>query len=309
MVYAPFWGSRYGTIAFKYACQVVKTLCILFRERPHCVLVMTPPVAACFAVWVYTLLTNARFIIDAHTAAFLVSPWSKLLFIHRFFSRRAITTIVTNRYLANIIESWGAKATIVEDVPVYFADPTSFAGNGRSVMTLVSTFTKDEPLGLFFDAVREIPNIDFFVTGNFEDASDDLLARKPRNVQLTGFLPDSQYVGLVLASDAIIALTTEDHTMQRAAYEAVYLGKPVITSNTELLRHAFHKGAVHVDMSLTSVQSGILEMKNNLKRYEGEVGELRAEKLARWDIVEDELRKLMNASGTAMPVNSRSVIG
>src|SRR5262245_59662694 len=49
MVYYPFWGSRYATIVFKYACQIAMTLRILFREKPSCVIVMTPPVASCFA--------------------------------------------------------------------------------------------------------------------------------------------------------------------------------------------------------------------------------------------------------------------
>ena len=62
-------------------------------------------------------------------------------------------------------------------------------------------------------------------------ATDQPGSAKPDNVRLTGFLPDSDYVGLILASDAVIALTTMDHTMQRGAYEAVYLGRPVITSN------------------------------------------------------------------------------
>jgi glycosyltransferase involved in cell wall biosynthesis len=309
MVYSPFWGSRYSTIVFKYACQTVMTLRILFREKPRCVIVMTPPVVACFAVWLYATITNSSYIIDAHTAAFLGSPWHKLLFIHRFFSRRAKTTIVTNRYLKNIVENWGARATIVEDVPVYFAAPSDFNTNGKCVMTLVSTFTKDEPLEVFFDAVRQISDIEFFVTGDFREAADSLVTRKPANVKFTGFLPDSEYVGLVLASDAIIALTTEDHTMQRAAYEAVYLGKPVITSNTELLRQAFHKGAVHVDISLASIQGGILQMKQNLRQYTTQIRELRSEKLARWNSVEQELRNLIKTSGDAVRVDSGSAIG
>ena len=43
MVYSPYWGSRYSTILVKYAVQGAKTLWILFRERPHAVLVMAHP--------------------------------------------------------------------------------------------------------------------------------------------------------------------------------------------------------------------------------------------------------------------------
>ena len=40
-----------------------------------------------------------------------------------------------------------------------------------------------------------------------------------------------------------MALTTEDHTMLRGAYEAIYQGTPIIVSNSALLRVAFNEGA------------------------------------------------------------------
>jgi glycosyltransferase involved in cell wall biosynthesis len=298
MVYSPIWGSRYLTAPFKYACQSFSTLRLLFRERPTCVIVMTPPLIACLVVWVYARLMKAEYIIDAHTAAFVESPWDRILFLHGFFSRRALTTIVTNEHLKGIVESWRANATIVTDVPLCFAPPKPMSFNGKCTMTFVSSFTKDEPLAVFLEAARQLPDIQFLITGNVKDADAKIMAQKPANVDFTGYLPDSEYVGVLLASDAIISLTTEEHTMQRGAYEAVYLGKPVITSNTHVLRHAFDKGTVHVEPTVEGIRQGVRNMQQNRARYASEVGRLRAEKLERWNTTEEKLRAFTSLSQT-----------
>ncbi len=148
-------------------------------------------------------------------------------------------------------------------------------------MTLACTFTRDEPIELFFRAAARVPDVDFHVTGNYRRADAAVLAAKPANVRLTGFLADGEYVGLLLASDAVISLTTLDHTMQRAAYEAVYLGRPVVTSNFDLLRRHFCKGAVHVGNTVEEIASGIVRMRDDLARFRSEVEELRREHLER----------------------------
>jgi hypothetical protein len=84
--------------------------------------------------------------------------------------------------------------------------------------------------------------------------------------------------------------------MQRGAYEAVYLRRPVIMSNTELLRRAFNKGCVHVDNTIESIITGVQEMKKNLEKYKIEVQSLRLEKLEQWKRNETELRTLLTKS-------------
>jgi glycosyltransferase involved in cell wall biosynthesis len=292
MVYSPGFGSHYATVPLKYLSQTFKTLHILFRERPRVVYVMTPPVFACLPAWIYCRLTGAAFVIDAHTGAFLDPRWKPLLFVHKWFSRAARTTIVTNEYMQDMVVKWGGVATIVRDVPVCFAEPARPNLNGACNMTLVCTFTRDEPIELFFRAAARLPDIRFHVTGDYRRANSRILDAKPDNVRLTGFLPDADYVGLVLASDAVISLTTLDHTMQRGAYEAIYLGRPVITSNFDLLRRHFHKGAVHVNNTVEDVVAGVCRMCDNIVRLRAEAEELRRERLEEWGRVEAHLRRV-----------------
>ena len=293
MVYSSRYGSRYLTVPFKYLSQAIRTLRILFRERPAAVFVMTPPVVACLPAWIYARLTGTMFVIDAHTGAFLDSRWKPLLFSHSGFSRAARTTLVTNEYMQRIVEGWNASATIVRDVPVCFAEPALARLEGECNMTLVSTFTRDEPIEMFFKAAAQLPEISFHVTGNYRRANARVLAGKPDNVRLTGFLADPDYVGLLLASDAVISLTTLDNTMQRGAYEAVYLGRPVITSNFDLLRRHFCKGTVHVDNTADDVVAGVQRMRANLDRFGAEIRDLREERLRDWNRIETDLRRLV----------------
>jgi len=297
MVYSPIWGSRYLTILFKYACQTARTLKILFSERPRTVFVMTPPVIACLPVWIYAKWAKAQYMIDAHTAAFVTPPWNKLLFLHGFFSRGAKVTTVTNSYLQSFVHRWRAKSLILSDVPVYLAGPAPRCERVEPHfrMTFVSSFTPDEPLGNFLLAAAKLPQFQFFITGNYKDADRNLVLSKSDNVHFTGYLSDAAYVELLRSSDAVISLTTEDHTMQRGAYEAVYLGRPVITSGFGILREAFPRGTVHVDNTPDAIVGGILRMQENLTQYVSEVEDLKNEKLERWKKLESEIGELLRA--------------
>jgi glycosyltransferase involved in cell wall biosynthesis len=311
MIYSPFWGSHYVTVVFKYLSQSLKTLKVLFRHKPGIVLVMSPPVIACLPVWLYTKLTGARYVIDAHSGAFIDKRWMWALFIHKFFSRRAAATLITNEFLENIVRRWCANAKIVSDVPICFAQPRSVELSNESNMTFVSTFTRDEPLETFLTAAGLVPTVHFYVTGPKKYADPEVLKRAPENVTFTDFLNDSDYVGLLIASDAVISLTTADHTMQRGAYEAIYLGKPVITSDFPLLRKSFHRGAVHVKNTPEAIAAGVTTMKMNLAKLQGEAGQLRLEKLKRWDAVEEEFnrflgRKSKDIASSPQPTAQRS---
>lgn len=294
MIYSPGWGSHYATILPKYVSQTIKTLRILFRNKPKTVFVMTPPVFACLPVWIYALLTGSAFVIDAHSGAFLDSRWKGLLFLHRFFSRRAQATILTNEYLQEKVRGWGGRTMLVRDVPVYFAEPASVRLSGAHKMVYVSGSLRDEPLELFLRAARRTPEIQFYLTGSTKSFEPWIYAARPANVHFTDFLPDAEYVGTLLAADAVIALTIMDHTMQRGAYEAAYLGKPIITSDFDVLNRAFSKGTVHVKNTEEDLVRGFREMTANLQKYQKEVLKLREDKLAQWAATEAGLRALLH---------------
>jgi glycosyltransferase involved in cell wall biosynthesis len=293
MIYHGFWGSRYSTVLFKYASQALATLWLLARTRPRTVFVMCPPAAACVPVWLYAKLARASYLIDAHTATFVDARWKALAFVQRFFCREARTTLVTNTHWQSLIESWHARSDIVADVPVAFPAPRRLELAPGPKIAVVCTFTFDEPVAAMFEAARLAPEVALHFTGNPKRLGVELLARKPANVHLMGFLPDDEYVGLLTQCTAVMSLTTLDHTMQRGAYEAAYLGRPIITSNFALLRGAFPRGTVFVEATPQSIAAGVRTMCADAERYAREAVQLAEEKRRNWRTVKASLKTLV----------------
>jgi hypothetical protein len=105
----------------------------------------------------------------------------------------------------------------------------------------------------------------------------------PRNVTLTGFLPREQFIGLVKAADAALALVTTDNTMQMAAWEATSCDTPLILSDWALLRSTFPKGAVFVRNQRESIEEGIRRFFRNREELQADIRQLKIEKRRLWD--------------------------
>lgn len=264
---------------FKYILQARDTFRLLRKDNPQLILVATPPVFAVLLVWLYCLIYRARFIIDAHTGIFDDPRWTWLKPLSRFLARRAETTIVTNSFLQREVENWGAKALIIGDVPVDFpeVEPATL-GPGFHVV-VINTFSQDEPLNEILAATKELPEVQFHVTGNPKHSRIQYLEPLPTNVRLTGWLTDDGYAALLRAADTVMCLTTHDHTMQRGAYEAMALEKPLITSNWELLRKTFYNGTIHVNATGSEIAQAVIQAKRERDKLAQGMQQLRRERL------------------------------
>src|SRR5690606_21545095 len=111
----------------------------------------------------------------------------------------------------------------------------------------VASYSSDEPFEIVVEAARRVPDVTLWLTGRPKGDAKRLLETAPDNVRLLGFLSREDYLAAVAGAGAVLALTTRDHTMQRAAYEAAYLAVPTIVSDWPVLRDNFAKGALWVD--------------------------------------------------------------
>jgi glycosyltransferase involved in cell wall biosynthesis len=282
MVYLGSLGSRASTIAFKYVGQWLRTARLLRQERPDAVFVMTPPLFAALPAFWYAYRRGARVVLDAHTAAFLHPRWQRLQWLQRAMCRTAATTIVHNEHLAEVVRSWNAHATVVADVPVIFPDSVPFARPDAFSVAVVCSFNYDEPLPAIIDAARALPEVRFFVTGDPRFLPREMADTMPANMTLTGFLSTAEYGGLISGVDAVLTLTTRNHTMLRGAYEAIYQGTPVIISDWPLLREGFPEGAIHVDNTAASIADAVRRMRDRHAQYRSEANQLKHAKLERF---------------------------
>ena len=290
MVYWESLGSRPMTVWLKYLGQAVRTWRILRAERPSAVFVMTPPVVAPLVAWVYCALHGTPLVLDAHTAAFLHPRWRHFQRLQFWLARRAATTIVHNSHLGGLVEAHGGHATVVSDIPVQFEDTEEYALPPGFNVALVCSFNPDEPIANILAAARQLPDVHFHMTGNPKSLAPALKENLPPNVRLTGFLSDAAYGFLISHADAVMTLTTRDHTMLRGAWEAIYQGTPVIVSDWSILRESFDAGAVHVDNSPEQIVRAVEEVRRHHEQYREAARRLRVRKEQRWAAVRNALQ-------------------
>lgn len=285
LVYAARLGSRATTVWLKYLVQAFQTWRILLRRQHHAVFVMSPPVVAGLVVLPYCWWRGVPLVIDAHTGAFLNPRWRYFQWLQRWLCRRAVTTIVSNRPLAEMVVSFGADATILPDVPVRYPEaakiPAATGKRPKFTVVAVCSFDYDEPVELIIHAARGLPDVQFFVTGNPTKIAA-LRAQFPDNVTFTGFVDTASYGRLLQDADAVMALTTGHQTMLRAAYEAVYQGTPVIVSDSTVLREEFNDGGIVVKNAAEDIVHAVRCLQQDTGKYRTQVLALRERKELRW---------------------------
>ena len=292
--------ARRGLLAapFKYSYQAVKTLWLLFKQRPKIVFVQSPPSFAVLFVYLYCLVMNGRFIVDAHSDALQSPYWTRPRWLYRFLARQAITTIVTNEHFQQQINEWGGHAFVLRDIPTTFTKADAYPFAGAFNVVVVNTFAADEPLAEVLAAAAGLEDFHFYITGKKRGADQPLPSPVSPNVHFTGFLPNEAYYALLDGCQAVICLTTRNHTMQRGACEALSLGKPIITSDWPLLRSYFHKGTVHVDNSTAGIRQGVEAMRGEYGRYQTGIKQLQAAQQQEWQAKVTLLNELIQQSFT-----------
>lgn len=281
---------------FKYPLLAIRTLSLLFRKHPKLVFVQSPPGLAVLFVALYCALTRSSFVVDAHSAAMLLPVWTKPRWFWAGLARRALVTIVTNEHFAERLRSWGARALVIRDIPTTFPEGGSYPLNGDFHVTVVNTFSTDEPLEQVLQAAQDVEGVHFYVTGRVSRANPKLLEIAPRNVTFTDFLSTEQYYALLRGSHAVMCLTTRDNTMQRGACEALSLARPIITSNWPLLRGYFNLGTVHVDNTSTGIQQGVETMVSSYEEHVAGIRALQKIQQAEW---QEKLQVLVALVGSA----------
>ena len=268
----------------KYLVHSLMTLVTLGRHRYRLVFVQNPPIFAVLSVFLFCLVSGARYAIDSHTDALLAPFWRWSLPLHRFLSRRAVTTLVTNDHLGQLVASWGANAFVLRDVPsCVTAREGAHVTNDAFNVVVVNSYSHDEPVDQVLEAARSMPEVTFHLTGSTDIRSQkEVPSAVPPNLRITGCLPDQEFYGLLEAAHVVVSLTTENHTFQSGASEALWLGKPIITSDWPMLRAYFDKGTIHVDNTAEAIREAIARMRRDLPAYEAGIRALQEERREEW---------------------------
>ncbi|MDH4117417.1 MAG: glycosyltransferase [Acidimicrobiia bacterium] len=279
-------SRRRGLLAapLKYPIQLAKTIRLLRRRRPRLVFVQSPPSFAPLVVWAMASILRMRFVIDAHSDAFQSVYWTRPAWLYRRLARAALATIVTNEHFAEDLRRHGAEALVLRDIPTEFPEGGTYSFPDGFNVAVVSTFADDEPTEEVLATAAALPEVTFHITGDAGRADQGLVGGAAANVRFTGFLRDEDYYQLLRGADAVMCLTTRNHTMQRGACEALSLGRPIITSDWPLLKDYFHEGTVHVDNTAHGIRIGVEDLRINHGRYLDGIRDLKSAQEDEWEM-------------------------
>ncbi len=269
----------------RYISQALQTWRILSQEKPERIFVQNPPIFCAMLVDWYVRRHGGKYIIDSHTGAF-VEVWRWSVGLHRRLSQRALLTIVHNRCQGSILQDWGCRYLVIGYTPGEYptGEPYPLEKSPRSGnIGVISTGGLDEPLEVIFLAASRLPQIHFYVTGKPDQLPSHLLDQHPANIHLTGYLTNSQYIGLLRGVDAVMDLTTRQNTLLMGGFEAVAVGTPLIVSDTPLLRDYFSSGTIYIPNTVEGVCAGLEQLYAHQDIYRQDILHLSQSLQVEWD--------------------------
>lgn len=269
-------GQRFAVL-WRYPAQAWITWRVLRRRRPAALVVMAPPLPLLLIALCWRLRHGTPVVADAHTGA-VVSPRSGAARRRfRLVARRGDGVVVTRPALASMLA--GCRTLTLDDPPVVAPAPTAdVARSDRPRVVYPCSWYDDEPIDDVLAAATALPDVEFVLTGRPHPH-----LRVPANVTLTGYVDTVTYWSLLRSADLVLALTTREHTMQRAGYEALAVGAPLVVSATAALTEWFGPAAVATDAGAAALATAIsraLDRREELVAHGQDVRRLRAGEFA-----------------------------
>lgn len=271
------WPKRPTMTPLKYPWQTAATGAFLWRSNPAELWVMDPPSPLVALAGGVARRRHLPLVVDMHTVAFYAREWEVLRPLELHSLRAAAAVVVTNARLAERVRSWGARAHVLPDpLPRPASDLHETVED--DLVTVIATYSKDEPLHLLPEVARSLPDVRFAVTG----APRGDLRGWPTNLQPTDFLSDEDYWRQLARSAIVVVLTTRPDTLLSGGYEALVLGRPLVTSDHDVLREYFADAAVYASATAPSLTAAVAAGLDGASVLHSRLESLRASRAAEW---------------------------
>src|SRR5947209_20115388 len=227
----------------RYVVDSIRMWRLLRRHRPGVLIVITPPVVAPVVAWLWCATHHCRLVVDCHTGAFHSWKWRWSGRLLEPVCRTAAAALVHTQEDEALVEAWGARALLVpDDLPDDRQASHPPAASGLRVV-VAGSLDGNEPVAEVVEAARLAPQVEFRLTGDEERVPLAVRRGAPCNAIFTGWLDYPTFLGELLVADVVAVFSTDPHIMNRAAFEAVGLGRPLVLSDLAGLRARFGGGA------------------------------------------------------------------
>ena len=253
--------------------ELSKRTLSVFRNRQYqTIFVQNPSIVLALLSVISGKLFGKKVVVDAHNAGVFPKEGTSLLlkYVIVFISRVATCTIVSNKYLAKVIESYGGKTFVMPD-PL-----PDCSHNGSDTpkydLAFICTWSEDEPYFEVIQAAHGTPELSLAITGNFRKVlpeNPDL----PDNISLLGYVSEADYLSLIHNASLLIDLTTREDCLVCGAYEAIAVGTPSIISDTRVNREVFSKGFIYSSCDADGIKDAIVKGMHSLEQLNQDIAE------------------------------------
>lgn len=237
--------------------SAVRTVGLVRSAAPDAVVVVQAPPVFAPLVAVAARRRGQRVVVDAHSGAFNDDRWAWSHGLQRRVLAHCDLLVVTNEALvAGEALPAGLRVAVAHDVLARRVPERS--GDVVDLRTRTVVFPAsgmpDEPLDAVRGAAARLAGEGFevVVTGR-----QQVLVAGP-GLRPSGWLEQDDYEELLRSAACVLALTTRENTMQRAAYEALERDIPVVCSDTRALREAFGDSAEYAPPTAVGIADAVL---------------------------------------------------
>jgi glycosyltransferase involved in cell wall biosynthesis len=240
---------------------VLWTALVLGRERPDVIFVQNSFLLL-FACAIYRRLrreSRTRIVVDCHNKSLKRDLAGPLGYVFRVIKRwsfaRVDMVVISNSLLMPFAKRLCPRVAVLRDpLPETVLSgssikdgPLPLPGLQHPFALFVCSFEPDEPAALIFKTAAALAGrgITAVITGDSHlDASAEVVRGIPP-VLLPGYLPAESYNALVQCADVIVVLTDDLDCLVCGAYEAIAAERPLVLSDTPLLRSVFGQCAAY----------------------------------------------------------------
>jgi glycosyltransferase involved in cell wall biosynthesis len=246
---------------FKRLFQTCSTIFLIFTKRPRILIVQNPSLGSTILGLALRPILRYRLVVDAHNEG--IQPFLRngyfIELLTSWLIKKADLTIVTNKWLAYIVNHAGGNAAILPDpLPSKeYRNLNNYIVN-LNLIVVISTFAPDEPLDQLLNAANLLPSLEWQITGNSEKCSipND---QWPPNAYSTGFLEEEDYWSLLKQAAIVLDLSKMPDCIVCGAYEAISLGKATILSDNRATRELFGNCSILCDNNAESIAHAVLK--------------------------------------------------
>jgi glycosyltransferase involved in cell wall biosynthesis len=131
----------------------------------------------------------------------------------------------------------------------------------------------------------------FHFTGDPNHVAASVVRDAPDNVVFTGYLRYQVFLGELLTSEVVAVFSTDPRIMNRAAFEAVGLGRPLVLSDLPALRSRFSGGALFSSNEPEAMAAALAEALRHRRELADRSVALRAKLIAQREL---SMRRLIS---------------